>query len=299
MVGVLHRRHDMVNPIVSEFLEEEKNFFVSCANVFRKFDGVGSKFSIISKKNPKPEVTYDPCRYIRGGEIIKSKPYDDEIINKVRAKTVVSGNSGTNMNVHGVHGISDGINRISMTQFNNNPEFSQGNQGGIHRQATSVPFNHQNPLNFTFNPVNNNINQGGSDNMGGQGSNFQNQQFSGGYNNQQGGFDTQNKGMNDFYNFNNNFSGSNNHNNMGNQGQRNSLNDINQNYTDINYGGHNNMSNNNMGGFNFNTGSGGGNSFSSPNNTNPSSGNNTYSSPSNPPMKSNNPKPDDVFKDLF
>jgi hypothetical protein len=273
----------MVNPIVTEFLEEEKNFYINCASVFRKFDGIGSKFSIISKKNPKPEVSYDPCRYIRGGEIIKSKPYDDEITNKHRSRTTLDGQNNLNGTGRLSNQFNDGINRMTMHQFNNN-EFNNNTHIDYNCQA-SLPLNNQNPLNFSVQP-NNNI----PENNPSVNQNYFNQPQN----------QSQNQNMNqmtDFYNFNNNFSNNGNNNsfnngtfsvnsnfsfnNNANTNHRNSK-DINQNYTDINYDC-NNFNNTNLGG----------NSFS---NTNNSSNSNTHSSPSNPP---NIKSPDDVFKDLF
>jgi hypothetical protein len=296
MVGVLHRKHDMVNPVVAEFLEEEKNFFISCASVFKKFDGIGGKFSIIGKRNPKPEVTYDPCRYIRGGEIIKSKPYDDELMNKNRSKTMVNKieepvNKPTNSGQRGSLN-PDGINRMSMNQFNQvvennnintfepNPmnnnynNFNNFNNNGVNNNVNFNKYsdNNQNPNQFNFNYQQqqqnihtNNVNPSHHTSQfnpsGFRSSNVHDDQF-----------ETQNKAFDEFSNFNNNFSNSNKRTSINNQQS--------PPYTDTN---------NNQNNFNFSFGG----SFAP-------GGMNQMNQNSHPVNPNNNPKKaDDVFKDLF
>jgi hypothetical protein len=96
----------MINPTIVEFIDEEKNFFVGLANVFKKFDGFGNKFNIISKKVTKPVSSYDACKYVRGGNIIQkynnypdTRPrsrtefvdsFDAPIISKSRVGTILN-----------------------------------------------------------------------------------------------------------------------------------------------------------------------------------------------------------------
>jgi hypothetical protein len=81
MEAVMDRRYDLVNPVLGEFLEEEKKFFTLSAIAFKKLDNVVGKFKGIAQKIIKKSSNYDPCKYIRGGELIKrdkSQPINDE-----------------------------------------------------------------------------------------------------------------------------------------------------------------------------------------------------------------------------
>lgn len=76
--AILDKRYDMINPVVCDFLEEERVFFGCVGNIFKKFENVNNKFKLISSGVQKTPITYDACKYIRGGEIIqKEKPVID------------------------------------------------------------------------------------------------------------------------------------------------------------------------------------------------------------------------------
>jgi hypothetical protein len=334
---VLHRRYEMVNPVLAEFLEEEKNFFVNVANVFKKFDGVGNKFSIIHKRNPKPEITYDPCKYIRGGQVIHSKPYDDDIVNRGRSRTTLEKPdfSGSNNNLRSTINnnqgfpTNDGINRMTMNQFN---DFNNTRQTLQPQNTMMNQMNYNNPLNFNYQQNTNNSNMPHNDPFMGFNNNFNNvnnvnnvsninnQNHSSGMNNNQyydhnnshGSipsnnsnerfqndytYNVQNKGFNDFTNMNNNFSNQ--------PVQRGSITpnqDINSfsnsNSNNTSFSGFNNMNNNfsnqpHVQPFNFNNNSNPHNMGHQ--NNQPRVGGGSSSDLNNNPRNAG----DDIFKDFF
>lgn len=69
---VLNKRYEMINPVLLEFINEEKKFFVSVVNSIASLDDIELKFQNVKKQIPDDLVSdYDPCIYIRGGLLIK------------------------------------------------------------------------------------------------------------------------------------------------------------------------------------------------------------------------------------
>lgn len=86
---ILNKRYDLINPVLSEFIEEEGRFYTKSHLIFKKLESIGSKFKIVAQAAPKSPNTYDACKYIRGGEIIQKdrspqniqRVYRDDIAN--------------------------------------------------------------------------------------------------------------------------------------------------------------------------------------------------------------------------
>lgn len=68
----MENRYKVVNPVVAKFVADEKYFFDNASNLFKKFHKIEDQFTQIFKSQPEMKVTYDPCKYIRGGKIVKS-----------------------------------------------------------------------------------------------------------------------------------------------------------------------------------------------------------------------------------
>jgi hypothetical protein len=68
---ILDRRYSLINPVISQFVEDERLFFSSISNLFKKFESIGTKFRGISSSLEKTIITYDPTKHIRGKELCK------------------------------------------------------------------------------------------------------------------------------------------------------------------------------------------------------------------------------------
>jgi hypothetical protein len=97
--SVMDRRYDLVNPVLGEFLEAEKKFFTLSAIAFKKLDGsITGKFKTIAQKIVKKSIIYDPCKYIRGGELIKRERSQSEKITTIKKEKIIFENEEYNEN---------------------------------------------------------------------------------------------------------------------------------------------------------------------------------------------------------
>lgn len=71
---VMNKRYEMINPVLLEFISEERKFFLNIVNIITSLEDIEIKFQNVKKTIPDEQVSdYDPCIYIRGGLLIKKE----------------------------------------------------------------------------------------------------------------------------------------------------------------------------------------------------------------------------------
>ena len=88
MFKILNNRFKIVNPPIKDFLLEEKSFYDNVSKVMKKIEKFNIEINELDKNFTQPAYTYDPCKYIRGGNIVKSGYDDFEIETKPKSKTI-------------------------------------------------------------------------------------------------------------------------------------------------------------------------------------------------------------------
>ena len=247
---ILDKRFDLINPVLAEFVEEEKIFFSSAANIFKKLEGVGSKFISISRKAERKPVSYDPCKYIRGGQIIQKekvrekspeeitkrsklneRPNEEENFRPrsrsnvpIRQEDELKYNKNNQNNTNNFNNRDNIINTSNNNNQRSNQYYYQEQFSGINDRFSNDPNNnYQRQSQTIYNKQNNNVKSNG-------GFNDNNQISVGDYVNNNGNYERNNN----FNNFNNN--------------------NYNQNYNNNNFDDYNNFNQNSYrGNMNMNT----------------------------------------------
>lgn len=60
----------MLNPLIAGLVAEEKKFFDSCSEFFRKFDGITQKVVLLDKGYQGTPISYDPTKHIRASRLL-------------------------------------------------------------------------------------------------------------------------------------------------------------------------------------------------------------------------------------
>lgn len=73
MHNVYFDRFKQYNPSIMQVIQEERKFYENIGNVLKKADILESKVIEMDRKLKLPQNTYDPCKYIRGGNIVQAE----------------------------------------------------------------------------------------------------------------------------------------------------------------------------------------------------------------------------------
>lgn len=74
MNRLLDNRFIMINPLIRDFLFEEKHFYDNVYRQMSRIDQFNLELSNLDRTFSPSIISYDPCIYIRGGKIIQSSP---------------------------------------------------------------------------------------------------------------------------------------------------------------------------------------------------------------------------------
>lgn len=145
---------------------EEKKFFTSANDLFRKFDGLQARMQAMEKQRVKPHTVYDPTKYIRGNKLY----IDPKNIANFNAKDIPNVKKDSNGNQVGFT-YEDYLNRYKskpkdLNENNNNQDSFPINQNNNYsydqykmQKNPDESFNqNQNNNNYNNNYQNNDFN---------------------------------------------------------------------------------------------------------------------------------------------
>lgn len=84
MHKVLNNRFKMLNPSVIDFLIEEKVFYSNISKSLKHIENIDQTAKDLDRKFTCPDNAYDPCKFIRGGNVVQSvkENHNDDRRNK-------------------------------------------------------------------------------------------------------------------------------------------------------------------------------------------------------------------------
>ena len=232
---LLDLRYTMVAPVVGDFLEVERQFFIHGAQIMSYFDGVGPKIKKLEIGFQKTPITYDAADTLRGKSILNQAEKDGYLLKGIipgsqngqknpsfitaEKNTIgnINNNINNNRNNIGGGGGYGQIGKNMNNQMNNNVNMNQkrqiNNYGGIAQNPYGMPtrsvnVNPNNP--YSGNPFNNNPYEGNNQMKNPFGNNNNNQ------------FNKVNS-INFQYNQQQNYNQNNNNNNVQNKGMNNNV----------------------------------------------------------------------------
>ena len=123
MQELIDYRYRMLNPLLTTFLTEEKKFFDSCSNFFRKFDNINMKLNALERGFQKTPIQYDPTKHIRATRLLvgvnmndlpkvtrKDKYTYEDYKTRAKTNTIMSNDAFVN-------GTSNPVNNNNNNQF--------------------------------------------------------------------------------------------------------------------------------------------------------------------------------------
>lgn len=70
ILDLIDHRYNMINPLVTGFVNEEKRFFAAVNELFKKFDGLNAKILNMDRQFKKTVNNYDPAKFVRGHKLL-------------------------------------------------------------------------------------------------------------------------------------------------------------------------------------------------------------------------------------
>ncbi len=125
---LLDYRYQILNPIICNVVNEEKNFFDSCSNFFSKFGNISQKIEGLNKGFQKSPINYDGAKYCRAARLLQGLNTSclPEIKNKEKYSYENYQNKKINNNMN--NNINNNLqksNNINVSNYNNNGYYEE------------------------------------------------------------------------------------------------------------------------------------------------------------------------------
>jgi hypothetical protein len=215
---LLDYRYQILNPIICNVVNEEKNFFDSCSNFFSKFGNISQKIEGLNKGFQKSPINYDGAKYCRAARLLQG--LNTSCLPEIKNKEKYSYENYQNKKINN-----------NMNNNNKTNNYGYGNSGNSNYENNSYNnYNQSNNMYNNYQSKNTNLNK-----------NANNYNSSNNYSSK-----NQNLNNNIYNNYQNNNYQNNNYNNYQNNNYNNYQNNNYQknNYQDYNYQNNNYQNNN-------------------------------------------------------
>ncbi len=159
--AILDKRYNLLNPIVADLLHAERIFYNKATRIFDKYEGLDKRMKNIAQSYEKPEITYDACKYIRGGEIIQKERKDETNKKEKRSETVSNRKESTNISGNviasnsGNNYYDSGNDSVSRPRSRSNMPVDEGRNRGYNNNNNYSNFNNNTNFNMTNNSQSN------------------------------------------------------------------------------------------------------------------------------------------------